>query len=285
MPPMDERWGPFRNDQGDLRQIVVPARCRSDYANRAEQWAITAVIDYWRGNLAWVRPDRGPDFILTLPDGRVAALEVRSTRTKPTGYLAFVGEELRSVEQYELPRYRAGGCAIVEQWTSWDAERVSRLDFGKAVREAAKAKIDSRQLEGDDWDEKWLWASLDEGGSSCLRRRFDGTRSILIDASTGRTVPGSGRITFTMPDFSSLFDMPEVAYYDEVWLAGDRQFPTDGKPGGLLVVRLMVRTQTWEAFSTSRLCSFAPCESHEWHCTDGHIVCDLERGPAVPQLA
>ena len=236
-------------------------RCRSDYANRAELWAITAVIDYWRGNLAWVRSDHGPDFILTLPDGRVAALEVRSTRTKPTGYVAFVGDEFRSVEQYELPTYRARGCAIVDQWTNWDAERVNRLDSGKSVREAAKAKIDSRQLEGGDWDEKWLWVSLDEGGSSCLRRKFDGIRSILIDTSTRRTVPGSGRITFSTPDFSSLFDMPEVAYFDKVWLAGDRQYPSDGKPGGLLIVRLIVPAQRWEAFSSSRLYSFAPCES------------------------
>ena len=282
--PIDERWGPFRNEQGAIRQRMLPLRCRSDYANRAEQWAITAVIDYWRGRLAWFRPDNGPDFILTLPGGRVAALEVRQTVTRPTGYSAFVDDDLKTIQQYELSQYRARGCAIVSHWNSWDAERLNRLDLGETVRQAARTKIDSRQLEDGDWDEKWLWVSLEEGGSSSLRQKFDGIRSVLIGTTTLGTVPGSGTITFTTPDFSSIYEMPEVSYFDEVWLAGDRQYPSDGKPGGLLIVRLLVKERMWEAFSTSRSYSFSPCREHGWDCTDGYIVYDLEQRPQLSPI-
>ena len=56
-------------------------------------------------------------------------------------------------------------------------------------------------------------------------------------------VPGSGTVTYQTPDVSSLFEMPEVAYFDEVWLAGGIQYARDDRPGGVLIVRPIVRDQ------------------------------------------
>ena len=234
----------------------APHQCRrpgeGDVDNQAEQIALAIVLSVERG-AKYDRPESGkgvrtPDWVLILPDGRLAALEVTA---KETDYTYEDWPE-------ENGTYRVGTLNLNK--TPGDREH-----FQETLRRKMKDKAEHGQLAGD--HEKWLCVQLDRDAGAELDLLMLPHRTNVIAGKTGH--PYS---YFGLPDFDQEMDDAAWFNFDEVWcITRSRQWPHT-----TLVLRLLIKERQWCSFCLRHQFHFEPpCECGEYQHHDGYIASRL----------
>ena len=238
--------------------------------------AICTLMERFPGQIEPVRLSRGPDFSFELPDVGRVFLEVTSADDRPTGYLAVNEEGAVPIEQYERKAYEEDGYVIVTCWSNWEAEERGHLTLRQVVQRKAKDKIDHEQFTGYD-GQRWLWIALGWGVGREIERDFEYRPSIGIDPTTKTTV--TRWLGYSIPDYADLLALPEVQYFDNVWLVGPQQVTEEGETRSSLILRLNPSSPDgWEAFSGTARYSYEPCPEHYFGCTDGYITQSVPQG-------
>ena len=182
-------------------------------------------------------------------------------------------EETVRIKQYERKSYEEAGYVIATNWSNWKAKEQGHLTLLQVVQRKAKDKIDHGQFTGLE-GQRWLWIAIGWGTGREIERAFEYRPGIGIDPITRTTV--ARWLGYSIPDYADLLALPEVQYFDNVWLVGPQQVTRERENRSSLILRLNPSSPDgWEAFSGTARYSFQPCPEHYFDCTDGYIVQDL----------
>ena len=167
-----------------------------------------------------------PDWLLRLPDGRSAAMEVTSKK------------DVLRYEDWDVNGVTVRPGFNVRSWDFGDTD-----DLYRTLTRKMKDKAEQGQLRSVDAAEKWLCIQLDLDAGSELETLFRPRETFTVAVPSGGIV-AVNELPTPMPCLDDLMATVREFGYDEVW-ALTRTALAQGRT---LVLRLRATAERWESF-------------------------------------
>ena len=226
----------WSNSHSELEDIQVFASLRAVAPlipidqNKRSEFAALAIVLSCEPGAHYEEPQRGsertPDWALSLPDGRLVALEVTSRHI---------------VDSRETVDIGHGPVPISWQSGSWQHGEDNYLL--STLRKKMRDKARRNQFASVAGAERWLAVSLDGVASAQMSSLFEPLVILKIDKATGNSYGPYHQFRF--PDFGHIMQDAESYGYDEIWCLAQSAY-SDGRT---VVLRLFPPRMTWECFT------------------------------------
>ena len=165
-----------------------------------------------------------PDWILWLPDGRSAAMEVTSKR-----------DDLR-YEDLDGDGVTVRASLNVKSWTNGDTD-----DLYRTLTRKMQDKAEQGQLQSVEADEKWLCIQLDLDAGSELETLLGPRETLTVELPSCRVI-AVNELPTPMPCLDDLMAQVRGFGYDEMWAFSSAALAQ----GRTLVLRVRATAERWE---------------------------------------
>ena len=167
-----------------------------------------------------------PDWILRLPGGRSAAMEVTSKR------------DVLRYEDLDVDGVTVRAGFNVKSWTDGDTD-----DLYRTLTRKMQDKAEQGQLQSVEADEKWLCIQLDLDAGSELETLLGPRETLTVEMPSCRVIAVNDLPT-PMPCLGGLMAQVRKFGYDEVWAFSSAALAQ----GRTLVLRVRATAGRWEGF-------------------------------------